>query len=374
MLVTRLAFGNTPSHEKISSLSGSAWELVKFQGSDGKTLAPDNSYKYTVVFRADGRVSVRIDCNRGTGTWKPAGPNQLQFGALALTRASCPPAALNDRIAKDWPYVRSYTVKAGHLFLALMADGGTYEFVPASPSGRTAEPVKTPAASSTQAKSDSQNARASSVRTGSTYAILLPEQKRLIDANVRRYGVVPGSKLDPQEAYDNARISGVLPSQQSDIPAAVETAKSADCIILYIGGKGGWYGDDLTEKEGGDTANIDLPSQQVELVNAIAALGKPTVAVVSMGRPQGLASVVDKLPAVLTAYYGGPHQGTVIADAIFGITNPCGKLPYTLPRHVGQVPIHHGQHHGSGYRGTKADIYKGYLDMPSRRYSRLDTG
>jgi beta-xylosidase len=117
--------------------------------------------------------------------------------------------------------------------------------------------------------------------------------------------------------------------------------------------------------EGQDTANIDLPAQQVELINAVTAVGKPTVAVVAMGRPQGLAAVIDRLPAVLTAYYGGPRQGPALADALFGVTNPGGKLPYTLPRHVGQLPIHHAQKTGSGYRRTKADIHKGYLDMPS---------
>jgi glycosyl hydrolase family 3/fibronectin type III domain protein len=136
-------------------------------------------------------------------------------------------------------------------------------------------------------------------------------------------------------------------------------------VILYIGGKAGWYGDDLTEKEGGDTANIDLPPQQVELVDAVLDVGRPTVAVVAMARPQGLAAVVDRLPAILTGYYGGPHQGAALADALFGVTNPGGKLPVTLPRHVGQVPIHHGQRRGSGYRRTEADIHRGYLDMPS---------
>jgi beta-glucosidase len=172
-------------------------------------------------------------------------------------------------------------------------------------------------------------------------------------------------KLLPQAEVSAVAGTGVLPSQPADIPAAVAAAKSADVVILYVGGKAGWFGDDLTEGEGGDTANIDLPPQQVKLVNAITALGKPTIAVVSMGRPQGLAMVIDKLPALLTAYYGGPHQGTAIADAIFGVTNPSGKLPLTMPRHVGQVPIHHGQHYGSGYRRTKADIHKGYKDMPS---------
>jgi beta-glucosidase len=94
-------------------------------------------------------------------------------------------------------------------------------------------------------------------------------------------------------------------------------------------------------------------------------VGKPTVAVVAMARPQGLSAVIDRLPAVVTCFYGGPHQGEALADALFGITNPAGKLPMTLPRHVGQVPIHHGQRWGSGYRRSEADIHKGYLDMPS---------
>jgi beta-glucosidase len=183
------------------------------------------------------------------------------------------------------------------------------------------------------------------------------------------YGAVPLAdavrKLLPGAQVTAVAGTGVLPSQPTDIPAAVAAAKAADLVILYVGGKAGWYGDDLTEKEGGDTANIDLPPQQVELVNAITDLGKPMIAVVSMGRPQGLAPVIDRLPVVLTGYYGGPHQGTAIADAIFGVTNPSGKLPITIPRHVGQVPIHHGQRNGSGYRRTTADIHKGYLDMPS---------
>jgi beta-glucosidase len=83
-------------------------------------------------------------------------------------------------------------------------------------------------------------------------------------------------KLLPQAEVSAVAGTGVLPSQPTDLPAAVAAAKAADLVILYVGGKAGWYGDDLTEKEGGDTANIDLPPQQVELVNAVTALGKPT--------------------------------------------------------------------------------------------------
>jgi beta-xylosidase len=172
-------------------------------------------------------------------------------------------------------------------------------------------------------------------------------------------------RLLPDADVSAVAGTGVLPSNPSDIPAAVAAAEQADVVVLYIGGKAGWYGDDLTEKEGGDTANIDLPPQQVVLVNAVLDVGKPTVAIVAMARPQGLAAVIDRLPAVVTSYYGGPHQGVALADALFGVTNPAGKLPITLPRHVGQVPIHHGQRWGSGYRRSEADIHKGYLDLPS---------
>ena len=158
--------------------------------------------------------------------------------------------------------------------------------------------------------------------------------------------------------------TGVVPSEPRDIPAAVAAARNADVVILAVGGRSAWS-DERTEGEGSDTANKDLPPQQVELISAVTAVGKPTIAVISMGGPYALASVIDKLPAVVTDYYGGPHQGTAIAEAIFGVTNPGGKLPFTLPRHVGQVPIHHAQKWGSGYRRTTGDIHHGYLDMPS---------
>lgn len=76
-------------------------------------------------------ISARIDCNRGHGTWTSDGPNLLQFGPMALTRALCPPDSLHDRVVRDLPYVRSYMLQDGHLFLSLMADGGIYEFAPA---------------------------------------------------------------------------------------------------------------------------------------------------------------------------------------------------------------------------------------------------
>jgi heat shock protein HslJ len=125
-----------PRAGALSDLSGPTWQLVQFQSSDGRTLVPADKSKYTLAFKTDGTVAVRVDCNRGHGTWKSAQHNQLEFGPLALTRMACPPAPVTDRLAADWQNVRSYTMKDGHLFLALMADGGVYEFEPQSPQGK----------------------------------------------------------------------------------------------------------------------------------------------------------------------------------------------------------------------------------------------
>jgi heat shock protein HslJ len=120
------------------SLGGTSWQLVRFQGGDGAVLTPDDRAKYTVAFASDGAVSVRFDCNRGRGTWTSPGPQQLQLGPLALTRALCPPGSLHDHLVKQWPFIRSFVLKGGSLFLLLMADGGAYELEPLRVSGGVA--------------------------------------------------------------------------------------------------------------------------------------------------------------------------------------------------------------------------------------------
>lgn len=117
-----------------TGLASTSWQLVRFQGGDGKTLTPDNKAKYTFTFRSDGSFTARIDCNRGRGTWKSAEPGRIEIGPLALTRAMCAPGSLHDQIVKQMNTIRSYVIKDGHLYLSLMADGGTYEFEPAAPS------------------------------------------------------------------------------------------------------------------------------------------------------------------------------------------------------------------------------------------------
>jgi uncharacterized lipoprotein YbaY len=132
IVLRKIGAGQTGSPKPAADrpLEGTSWQLVRFRGGDGTTPTPDDKAKYTIEFAAGGGMTARVDCNRGRGTWKSSGPNQLQLGPLALTRAKCPAGSLHDQIVKQWAYIRSYVIKDGHLFLSLMADGGIYEFEP----------------------------------------------------------------------------------------------------------------------------------------------------------------------------------------------------------------------------------------------------
>jgi heat shock protein HslJ len=124
------AFAARTNSDVGGGLEGTSWQLVRFEGGDDTILMPADRAHYTIQLAAGGKLTARIDCNRGTGTWKSSGPTELEFGPLTLTRARCPEGSLHDRIVKHWPFIRSYVLKDGHLFLSLMADGGIYEFEP----------------------------------------------------------------------------------------------------------------------------------------------------------------------------------------------------------------------------------------------------
>lgn len=165
-----------------------------------------------------------------------------------------------------------------------------------------------------------------------------------------------------RQALPDAEVTGV--TDVEDTAAAAAAAREADVVILALGGYAGWLPDG-TEGEGHDTADIELPAVQARLVKEIAATGTPAIAVVQTGRPFTITSVVDQLAAVVWAFYGGQEGTRAIADVLTGRAEPGGRLPYSIPRHVGQAPLHHGQKTGSGYRRTDQDMHRGYLDLPA---------
>jgi para-nitrobenzyl esterase len=113
-----------------NELAGTSWKLVRLQAGDETTIVPGDGSKYTITFENNGRVNTRVDCNRGSSTWRSPRANELQFGSWNMTRAKCPEGSLYDRIVREGAAVRSYYIKDGHLFLGGMAAGGSYELEP----------------------------------------------------------------------------------------------------------------------------------------------------------------------------------------------------------------------------------------------------
>jgi len=130
LAITSVTFANAQKPSGGNPLSGTSWRLVKFQGPDERTFAPDDKSKYTIKFGSDGRVVVRVDCNRGSSTWKTTSKGELRFGSWSRTTAKCGPGSLHDQIVTEGAAVRNFAIKDGHLFLSGMEAGGYYELEP----------------------------------------------------------------------------------------------------------------------------------------------------------------------------------------------------------------------------------------------------
>ncbi|UGQ11588.1 glycoside hydrolase family 3 C-terminal domain-containing protein [Yinghuangia sp. ASG 101] len=144
--------------------------------------------------------------------------------------------------------------------------------------------------------------------------------------------------------------------------AAVDAAVAgADVVVAVVGERTGRVGGN-TAGEGRSSVSPTLPGDQDELLRLLGATGKPVVTVVVSGRPLLLARAARASAAMLLAPLLGEAAGTAIASAVFGRTNPSGKLPGTFPRHLGQIPAYHGHRHGSGYDHPTGDT-SAYVDL-----------
>ncbi len=124
---------------------------------------------------------------------------------------------------------------------------------------------------------------------------------------------------------------------QHEFDQAVEVAKQSDAVVMFVGEES------ILSGEAHCRADINLPGNQAELIESIAATGKPIVLVVLAGRPLTLAPVIDKVDAVLYAWHPGTMAGPAIAELLFGTVSPSGKLPVSFPRAVGQIPIYYSK-------------------------------
>jgi beta-glucosidase len=118
---------------------------------------------------------------------------------------------------------------------------------------------------------------------------------------------------------------------------AVDVAASSDAVVLILGEES------ILSGEAHSRADISLPGAQAELVHRIRETGRPVIAVIMAGRPLTLTNIIDSVDAILFAWHPGTMGGEAIADLLFGVESPSGKLPVTFPRMVGQIPIYYSQ-------------------------------
>lgn len=150
---------------------------------------------------------------------------------------------------------------------------------------------------------------------------------------------------------DEVKLSDPVENRRL-ITEAVAVARRADQIVLAIGdteqtSREGWAKNHL-----GDRSSLDLVGEQQELFDALKAIGKPITVVLINGRPASTVKISTEANAILEGWYLGEQGGNAVADVLFGDVNPGGKLPVTIPRSVGQLPM---------FYNAKPTARRGYL-------------
>lgn len=156
-----------------------------------------------------------------------------------------------------------------------------------------------------------------------------------------------------------AKGCSVRDTKNVDMLSALRAAKSADAVIMAIGGSSARdfktsyestgaavvneHISDMDCGEGYDRVSIELSGMQEDLIKEIARLHKPLIIIYIEGRPTLKNTANEVADAMLTAFYPGAQGGNAIADVIFGNYNPAGRLPISQPRNTGQIPIYYSQ-------------------------------
>ncbi|KAJ7584971.1 glycoside hydrolase family 3 protein [Mycena floridula] len=142
-----------------------------------------------------------------------------------------------------------------------------------------------------------------------------------------------------------------LVDRKDPVEKAARFAKDADVIVMAVGA--GWNSDG----EGGDRSTLGLSDPQTVLADAMFALGKPVVMILFGGRPFAIPEYYSQAAAVLNVFFPGQSGGQAITDVLFGLYNPGGRIPLSVPYDVGMLPVYYN------YKPT--DRSNSYLDGPS---------
>jgi beta-glucosidase len=158
---------------------------------------------------------------------------------------------------------------------------------------------------------------------------------------------IGGSWVDDKVTYPDPN------EEKIKIAEAVEVAKNADVVVLALGGN------EQTSREAwnvfhmGDRSNLDLVGMQNDLFDALYATGKPIIVILFNGSPLSINNIQEKANTIYECWYLGQESGKAVADVLFGVYNPGGKLPITFPRSAGQIPV---------FYNHKPSARRGYID------------
>lgn len=176
------------------------------------------------------------------------------------------------------------------------------------------------------------------------------------------------NKLSPKTEVRYTPGCDIMSNSNTGFEAAVKAARKSEMAVVAVGGKSGLSGmgedkeveDDTvnfseanfssvmsnttdTTGEHHDRTDLKLPGVQQELIKAIFETGTPVIVVLVNGRPLSINWAAENIPAILEAWLPGEEGGNAVADVLFGDYNPGGKLPVSIPRNVGQLPINYNR-------------------------------
>ncbi len=140
---------------------------------------------------------------------------------------------------------------------------------------------------------------------------------------------------------DYREIKEQVISGREEMDRAVAAAKGADVVIMALGERRDWSGEDAAR------CTLVLPGRQLELFEAVAAVGKPVIVVLLNGRPLAIPELQEKAAAILEAWQPGVQAGNGVADVLFGDVPPTGRLTASFPRSIGQLPVYYN-HYNTG--------------------------
>lgn len=160
-----------------------------------------------------------------------------------------------------------------------------------------------------------------------------------------------------KEEFGSAEIISVSgcrieETDEASVASAVEAAKSADVVVLCLGEKTKWSGENCSR------SSIALPQVQEDLLRCVKAVGKPVVVLIASGRPVDLSRIAPMSDALVEIWMPGTTAGKAVAGILSGSYNPSGRLPMTFPYTTGQIPIYYNRRNPArrGTQGWYKDI------------------